>query len=214
MHAALWAAEESVQASHNDIWKTQLEVDSFIQNEPDLDHTKDIILNFQIRPMFTYNPMHIVMYGLYEGWLKRLCKLYMQHNEEVSNIKRNGDDEVRSLLNYLSGTAQVDIMVFKEHIDYLELMRVMRHCITHHQANIQSYRQSKNDLSRLAELEVHLGKCDHIRYYAENGFFHIDDVKYILEMSTSIRKVLMGTFKQLRVNAGFDDTVFTGPVSF
>ena len=174
-----------IDKEFNEALKNKSEDDEF---EP-FDYFEDDIIKYNNTfPPYTYNPLLLHLYGLFEHWLKRLCEL--DHRKGLSPIKvthLSGHNYLEKSRNYLELVAEIDVSnTTSEWKKILEIQKV-RNCIAHNDANIRVEKQRPVEKQELYQFMI---KCPQIKFNKDSGDFYINDPQFLIEIIKIIEKYI------------------------
>lgn len=155
----------------------------------------DIHKFHKILPIYTFNPTLLMLYGLFETWLKKLCDYH--HKRKFSNIKVNdlaGNNYIEKSRRYLNLVADIDMTNSETDWQKIVIAQKIRNCIAHNNSNIITNKQVEIEKQELYKII----KTDGRFYFDEKqGNFYIQDKEYLFEIIKLFKSYLTNITVQL-----------------
>jgi hypothetical protein len=155
----------------------------------------DIHKYHRILPIYTFNPTLLMLYGLFENWLKKLCDYH--HRRKFSEIKVNdlaGNNYIEKSRKYLNLVADIDLSSVERVWQQIAFIQKVRNCIAHNNSNLIT---NKNAPIEKQELFNYI-KSD-TRFYLDEkqGNFFIQDKEVLKETIHLFKQYLSTITSQL-----------------
>lgn len=155
----------------------------------------DIHKYHKILPIYTFNPTLLMLYGLLETWLKKLCDYH--HKRRFSNIKVSdlaGNNYIEKSRKYLNLVADIDIESTETEWREIVLAQKIRNCIAHNNSNIITNRQAKIEKQELYNIIKEDNRFD---FDERQGNFFIRDKEYLFDIIKLFKSYLTNITTQL-----------------
>jgi len=171
--------------------------------EEDLEHDvhsffeDNINKYFKVFPIYTYNPLLLIIYGQFENWLKNLCELDARKGFSKVKVKDlAGNNYIEKSRKYLELVAELNLDDTKSEWQKITQMQKLRNCIAHNQSNIikdKSIPIEKQELYKMVSSDKRLD------FNKTNGDFYIKESAFLLEAIELIKNYLIKVIEKLKV---------------
>ncbi len=169
--------------------------------EKDLDYEfwsiieDDLDKYFKTFPVYTFNPLLLIIYGMFENWLKKLCDLDGKRGFSKVKVKDlAGNNYIEKSRRYLTIVSELNLDHVNPEWQKITTIQKIRNCIAHHNSNIY-----KDKSKRLEEQVLYnlISTDNRIDLNQSTGDFSISKKDYLLDAIAVIKKYLFTVISKL-----------------
>ncbi len=181
----------------DDISKANINIEDNSEFDYQSFFDEDINRYLIVFPVYTYNPLMLTIFGLFENWLKKLCDIDNRKGLNLIKVADlNGEGYIEKSRKYLKLVAEIDLgdedNIWKEITKY----RKIRNLISHNNSNI-----IKDSSKKIIQQEMFLiiSKDDGIEFDLATGDFYIKDKEFLKLFIKTIKIYLKSIIDQLKI---------------
>ena len=157
---------------------------------------EDIHKYFKVFPIYTYNPLLLILYGQFENWLKKLCDLDSHKGFSKVRVKDlAGSNYIEKSRRYLELVADINLDDTKLDWQKITQIQKIRNCIAHNDSNII---KDKSIPIEKQELYKTILNDNRLEFDKIKGDFYIKEPEFLLITIELIKKYLLTVIGKIK----------------